>query len=87
MTALEFLYKTAFGRVLLKPLASRVVSRLSGALLDTRMSKVLIRSFVRKNDIRLEDYVLDDINSFNDFFCRRIKDGLRIPDMNHEVLA
>jgi phosphatidylserine decarboxylase len=51
------------------------------------MSKVLIRSFVRKNDIRLEDYVLDDINSFNDFFCRRIKDGLRITDMNPEVLA
>ena len=87
MTALEFLYKTAFGRVLLKPLASRAVSRLSGAFLDTRLSKIFIKSFVKKNGIRLEDYNLDDINSFNDFFCRRIRDGLRVTDMDPDVFA
>ncbi len=87
MSSLEFLYKTAVGRILLKPLTSRAVSRLSGAFLDTRLSKVFIKSFVRKNNIRLEDYVLDDIGSFNDFFCRRIKDGLRITDMDPGILA
>ena len=87
MTSLEFLYKTKFGRILLRPLTSRFVSRASGAFLDTKMSKMFIKSFVRNNDINLEDYVLDDIGSFNDFFCRKIKDGLRITDMTPEVLA
>ena len=86
MTTLEFLYNTAFGRALLKPLASRGVSRAAGSFLDTRFSKIFIRSFVRKNNIREEDYVLDDINSFNDFFCRRIKEGLRIADEDPNVL-
>ncbi|MBQ7274903.1 MAG: phosphatidylserine decarboxylase [Clostridiales bacterium] len=77
MNGLEFLYKTAAGRIILRPLVSRPVSVLSGKLMDSKASKVLIRSFAKKNDIRVEDYELDNINCFNDFFCRKIKDGLR----------
>ena len=77
MNMLTFLYRTRPGRILLKPLVSRSVSELSGRILDGRLSKLLIGSFVRKNGIRTEDYILDDIGSFNDFFCRRIKSGLR----------
>lgn len=80
MNSLEFLYKTAFGRLLLKPLTSRGLSKLCGAFLDTRLSKSMVRSFVKNNNINEDDYILTDINSFNDFFCRRIKDGLRVPD-------
>ena len=87
MTSLEFLYNTAFGRLLLKPLASRGVSRACGSFLDTKFSKCFIKSFVKNNSIIEDDYILDDINSFNDFFCRRIKDGLRPVDMSAEVLA
>jgi phosphatidylserine decarboxylase len=77
MTGLEFLYKTAAGRILLKPLVSKPFSSFSGRLMDTRASKVLIKSFVRNNGIHVEDYVTENINSFNDFFCRKIKAGLR----------
>ncbi|SCW55890.1 phosphatidylserine decarboxylase [Ruminococcaceae bacterium YRB3002] len=87
MTALEFLYRTGFGRLLLKPMASRGLSRLCGAFLDTCLSKPLISSFVRNNNIIEDDYVLDGINSFNDFFCRRIKDGLRVVDDDPNVLV
>ncbi len=87
MTIQQFLYNTAFGRLLLKPLASRGISRICGAFLDTRLSKVFIRSFVRNNSINEEDYILDDINSFNDFFCRKIKDGLRCTDDDPQVLT
>ena len=80
MNSLEFLYKTAFGRLLLKPLTSRGLSKLCGAFLDTKLSKGMIKSFVRNNNINEDDYILTDINSFNDFFCRRIKDGLRVID-------
>jgi len=77
MTCLEFLYKTAAGRIILRPLVSRPVSVLSGKFMDSGVSKALIRSFVKRNGIRVEDYEVDDIRCFNDFFCRKIKDGLR----------
>ena len=68
MTCLEFLYKTAAGRIILRPLVSRPVSVLSGKFMDSRVSKALIRSFVKRNGIRVEDYEVDDIRCFNDFF-------------------
>ena len=87
MGTLEFLYKTKPGRLLLKPLASRPVSELSGKLMDTKASRFLIKPFAKNNNIKTEDYILDDINSFNDFFCRRIKDGLRSFDTDPESLT
>ena len=77
MTGLEFLYKTAAGRIILRPLVSKPFSSFSGRLMDTRASKILIKSFVRNNGIHVEDYETDNINCFNDFFCRKIKVGLR----------
>ena len=77
MSILDKLYNTKTGRIILRPLISRPVSLLSGALMDMRISKLLIRPFANANNICLEDYVLDDIGCFNDFFCRRIKNGLR----------
>ena len=77
MNALMFLYKNKLGRILLRPLISKPVSDLCGKMLDSRISKVLIGPFVKKNAILISDSQTDDIDSFNDFFCRRIKDGLR----------
>ena len=73
MSILDFLYRTIPGRILLKPLVSRSVSDLSGRLLDSGFSRILIGPFAKNHSIRLEDYELDDIGSFNDFFCRKIK--------------
>ena len=47
MKALDLLYKTIPGRILLKPLVSRSVSDLSGRLLDTSASKIFIGLFVK----------------------------------------
>lgn len=77
MFCLNDLYKTRTGRILLRPLISRPVSVLSGRLLDSYISSLLIMPFARKNNIRLEDYELDGIRSFNDFFRRKIRNGLR----------
>ena len=86
MTGLEFLYKTAAGRIILRPLVSKPFSSFSGRLMDTRASKVLIKSFVRNNGIHVEDYETDNINCFNDFFCRKILSGLRPVDRTPEHL-
>ena len=86
MGTLEFLYKTAAGRALLKPLVGRGVSRFSGALLDTGASRMLIGPFIRRAGIDTADYDLTRIHSFNDFFCRPLKPGRRSVDMDPDAL-
>lgn len=86
MSALDFLYKTKLGRIILRPLLFKPVSDFSGWLMDRRASKVLIGPFTNGNGIKLDDYILDDIESFNDFFCRRIKPELRPLDMDQTHL-
>ena len=82
--SLRFLYGTTFGRLVLKCLAGRGVSKLCGKFLDSRMSKGLIKGFVEKNSIDLSEYEKQKFDSFNDCFTRKIKDGGRPFDMTPE---
>lgn len=75
--ALRFLYRTVPGRVCLKLLTARWISRLCGAFMDSRLSKPLIKSFVKNNGIDLSQFESDRFGCFNDCFCRKIRDGLR----------
>ncbi len=77
MNGLEFLYNTMPGRAILKPLSSRVLSKLCGAFLDCGLSKCLIPGFIRKAKIDPQDYIMDHLECFNDCFSRHIKEGLR----------
>ncbi len=77
MNLLHLLYHTVPGRVLLKPLSSRIISRASGAFLDSRASKFLIRPFIKKNGIPMEEYETEDYRCFNDCFSRHIREGQR----------
>lgn len=74
---LTFLYTNTIGRILLSLLVRREVSVISGKILDSRYSTVLIKSFIEKNNINMEDYESRKYNSFNDFFTRKIKPGSR----------
>ena len=85
--ALRFLYHTRLGRLLLKPLCARPLSRLCGRFLDSTLSKPLIAPFVRKNGIRLEDFFSDNFRCFNDCFSRRIRPGLRPVDPSPDALV
>ena len=71
--ALRFLYHTVPGRVLLKAVSCRGVSRACGALLDSRLSKPLISRFIRKYHIQMSAYCVQPYRCFNDFFSREIK--------------
>ncbi len=86
MSTLNFLYNTKLGRIILRPLLLKPVSDFSGWLLDRKASKCIIKPFAKNNNINLSDYILDDINCFNDFFCRRIKPELRPLDMDESHL-
>lgn len=85
--ALCFLYHTPLGRLLLKPLCARPLSRLCGRFLDSTLSKPLIAPFVRKNGIRLEDFFSDNFRCFNDCFSRRIRPELRPVDPSPDALV
>ncbi|MBQ7715161.1 MAG: phosphatidylserine decarboxylase [Clostridia bacterium] len=75
--ALRFLYGTAPGRAMLRCIYGRGVSKLCGKYLDSRLSKVLIKKFVKKNNIDLSEYESAEYRSFNEFFTRKIADGRR----------
>ena len=75
--ALRFLYGTVMGRMVLKLLCTRGISRLCGCFLDSGVSKPLIRPFVRRHGIDLREYTSEAFTSFNDFFSRKIKEDRR----------
>ncbi len=70
---LPFLYETAPGRVLLKLLTARWLSKVAGAFCESRLSKPLIRGFVKKNGIDLSAFTDTDFPSFNACFTRKIR--------------
>lgn len=74
---LSVLYGSWWGRALLKPLVCPAVSRVCGCFLDTPVSKVLIRPFIRANRIDMSQYEETDYASYNDFFTRRVRPELR----------
>jgi len=86
--AVRFLYKTIPGRMLLSLLIRRPISRLAGALMDSRISRLMIRRFIKNNNIKMEDFLDVKYRSFNDFFVREVKAGLRsFPDQESHVAA
>lgn len=85
--SLRFLYGTRFGGFLLKILTRRWISRLAGTFLDGRLSKGLIKGYIRRHRIRSEDYLPEKYKSFNAFFTRKIKPELRPFDVRSNALC
>ncbi len=73
----EDLYKTKIGRVLACAAAQPFISRVAGAFMDSRLSRFMIKPFVRKNGIDLSQTAQTEYVSFNAFFTRRLKEGAR----------
>lgn len=81
-TALDFLYNTVLGRILLKPLTCKGISVLAGKFLDSSFSTVFINSFIRNNNIDEQEYQKRKYTSFNDYFTRKGVSGFRTLDVN-----
>lgn len=78
----KFLINNFFGRILLKLICRRFISKLMGAFLNTRFSKLKIKKFIKAENINVDEYEVDNIKSYNAFFTRKIKDGARDIDYN-----
>lgn len=85
--SLRFLYDTAAGRILLRPLVSRPVSVIAGKFLDTKFSCAFIKRFIKSGGIDMTDYEQRKFSSFNDFFTRRVKPGARPCDRDASSLV
>ncbi len=79
--AIRFLYGNVFGRCLVSVLVRPWVSHLAGKVMEAPISKIGIQPFIRKTGIRMEEYEDREFRSFNDFFTRRVREGLRPVDM------
>ena len=77
---LKRLYGSTLGRILLKPLVTPVVSNIAGAFLSTKVSCVLIKPFIRSNNIDMTQFVAVKYQSYNEFFSRKIREGSRVVD-------
>ena len=77
---LEWMYGTAFGRLLVKIMIRPGVSRAAGWLLDRRISALAVKPFIRANHICMDDFEQRKFRSFNDFFTRRVLPGRRPVD-------
>lgn len=68
-----FVYRNKFGRIILKLLICKPISKIVGAFLNSPMSKPMIKSFVKNNNIDLSLYENENYNCYNNFFTRKIK--------------
>lgn len=83
---LREIYTSPVGRGVMKLLVNPAISSLGGLVLNSKLSTLLIPTFIKKNRINMEDYVEQYYNSYNEFFMRQIKKELRPIDESEETI-
>lgn len=78
---LEVLYAHRPGRMLLWLLIRPSVSGMVGKLLDSGISRLMIRPFIKSHLIHMNEYEPKKYSSYNDFFKRRIRPEARSIEM------
>ena len=84
--SLIFLYKTVLGRIILKIITRPVISKLTGIIINSKISKLYINSFIKNNNINMNDYEKENYKSFNDFFTRKVNKSKRNQKSNKNEL-
>lgn len=70
--SLTFLYTTKLGRYILKIITKPFFSKINCFFLSTKISKVYIKKFIKKNNINMNRFDKVSYASFNDFFTREL---------------
>ena len=76
-TILKFLYNTIPGRIILKLLINPFISKIVGFYHDMPLSKLKIKSFIKNNNITMDEYETKEYKNFNDFFTRKRKTKIK----------
>ncbi|SHL94959.1 phosphatidylserine decarboxylase [Anaerosporobacter mobilis DSM 15930] len=83
---LREIYTSPVGRGIMKLFVNPIISKVGGLVLNSRLSTLLIPSFIKNNGIDLEDYVDQYYNSYNEFFMRQIKKEKRPIDDSEDTI-
>lgn len=75
---LNFLYNNFIGRFFLKIIINPFISKIGGLYNDSYFSKFKIKKFIKKNNIKIDEFVDQEYKNFNEFFTRKIKDNSRL---------
>lgn len=84
--ALDFLYKTALGRLITKLLTRKFISELGRLYMESALSKGRIKRLIKEHSIDISEYESREYSSFNDFFTRKILEGKRKIDTKSSTL-
>ena len=74
---LHWLYYSRLGKMILPLAIKPAVTRLGGAVLNSRLSRRAVPGFIRNNGIDMSQFEEREFTSYNDFFTRKIKPGAR----------
>jgi len=74
---LQKLYTSLWGRCVLKIVTRPFLSKLAGWFLSKKCSCPLIPRFIKNNNIDMSQFEAVDYASYNEFFCRKIREGMR----------
>ena len=65
---LSFLYNSLLGRLLLKILTNKIVTKIYASYMNSKLSLLKVNKFIKNNKINMDDYEEEEYLSFNDFF-------------------
>ncbi|MBE7065291.1 MAG: phosphatidylserine decarboxylase [Ruminococcaceae bacterium] len=84
--SVRFLYNTSVGRAFLKLLIKPSLSKFVGKYMNSKLSCVWIKGFIKRNSIDMSQYEDRKYGSFNDFFIRKILPDKRSVELNPNAL-
>ena len=79
-------YGNPIGRSMVKALSLPLFSKVVGKFLDAKTSRVMIKKFVKKNNINVREFEDKKYKSFNDFFTRKRKE-LKVKNNKNILVA
>lgn len=74
---LRRMYGNMAGRLMIRALVRPGISKIGGKLLDSKVSALAVRPFVKKNQIDLSQCTKQSFASYNDFFTRKLRPEAR----------
>lgn len=85
--ALNFLYNNFIGRVVLKIMTTKLIAKIYAKYMNSTLSKLKIKRFIKKNNINIDEYIETNYKSFNDFFMRKIRPEKRTIENGHIAIC
>lgn len=85
--SLKLLYGNVVGRFILKILTRKWFSNLGAIYMNSTLSKLRIKRFIKHNKIKMEEYQEQEYRNFDEFFTRKLDLSKRPLSDNKDILV